>query len=200
MRKFMAEYIWIDGQKPTAKLRSKTKIIEGEPRSLTDLPEWNFDGSSTYQAEGKKSDLALKPIKYIPNPLRPDGRDVLVLCEVNMPDGTPHPSNTRAPLRSVAERVANEDPWFGMEQEYTLFRGNQPLGWPDRGFPAPQGGYYCGVGCDEVFGRELVTAHAEACIRAGLHIVGTNAEVMPAQWEFQIGGSRAGCSIAWAKR
>ena len=40
---YRAEYIWIDGQKPTAKLRSKTKIVEtGE-----ELPVWGFDGSST---------------------------------------------------------------------------------------------------------------------------------------------------------
>jgi glutamine synthetase len=188
MRKFMAEYIWIDGQKPTAKLRSKTKIIDGEPGKVTDLPVWSFDGSSTYQAEGKKSDLTLLPVRLIKNPLRPEGRDILVLCEVMMPDGvTPHPSNTRAPLRSVAEKTASEEPWFGMEQEYTLFEGNRPLGWPDKGFPAPQGGYYCGVGSDEVFGRELVETHAEACIKSGILIGGTNAEVMPAQWEFQIG-------------
>lgn len=187
MRKFSAEYIWIDGQKPTAKLRSKTKILEGELTNVADLPEWSFDGSSTYQAEGKKSDLGLKPIRFVQNPLRENGRDVLVLCEVNMPDGTPHPSNTRAPLRALAEKFAAEETWFGMEQEYTLFEGNRPLGWPDHGFPAPQGGYYCGVGSDEVFGRQLVEAHAEACIEAGIHIGGTNAEVMPAQWEFQIG-------------
>lgn len=186
MKKVMAEYIWIDGQKPTAKLRSKTKIIDGEVKSLADLPEWGFDGSSTYQAEGKKSDLALKPVRFIQNPLRPDG-DVVVLCEVDMPDGTPHPSNTRAPLRPMVEKTLAQEPWFGMEQEYTLFEGNRPLGWPDHGFPAPQGGYYCGVGSDEVFGRELVDTHAEACIRAGIKICGTNAEVMPAQWEFQIG-------------
>ncbi|MCK6546681.1 glutamine synthetase beta-grasp domain-containing protein [Myxococcota bacterium] len=188
MKKFMAEYIWIDGQKPTAKLRSKTKIIDGvRPESVSELPEWGYDGSSTYQAEGKKSDLALHPVRMITNPLRDDGRDILVLCEVMMPDGTPHPSNMRAPLRQAAERFAHEEAWFGMEQEYTLFEGNRPLGWPDHGFPAPQGGYYCGVGSDEVFGRHLVDSHADACIRAGLHIVGTNAEVMPAQWEFQIG-------------
>jgi glutamine synthetase len=185
-RKTMAEYIWIDGQKPTAKLRSKTKIVEGEVKDLKDLPAWGFDGSSTYQAEGKKSDLELRPVKFLPNPLRPPG-DVLVLCEVMNPDGTPHWSNMRAPLRAVAEKYASHDTWFGMEQEYTLFEGNRPLGWPDHGFPAPQGGYYCGVGADEVFGRQLVDAHADACIRAGLHIVGTNAEVMPGQWEFQIG-------------
>jgi glutamine synthetase len=187
MGKVMAEYIWIDGQKPTAKLRSKTKIVDSEINKLTDLAEWSFDGSSTMQAEGKKSDLLLRPVRVIPNPLRPDRKDVLVLCEVMNPDGTPHWSNTRAALRTIAEKTAAKDPWFGLEQEYTLFEGNRPLGWPDKGFPAPQGGYYCGVGSDEVFGRRLVEAHAEACVRAGLAICGTNAEVMPAQWEFQIG-------------
>jgi len=61
------------------------------------------------------------------------------------------------------------------------------LGWPDRGYPAPQGPFYCGVGADEVFGRHMVEEHAAACIEAGLMIYGTNAEVMPGQWEFQIG-------------
>ncbi|MEX2246553.1 MAG: glutamine synthetase, partial [Dehalococcoidia bacterium] len=55
------------------------------------------------------------------------------------------------------------------------------------GFPAPQGGYYCGVGADEVFGRPIVESHTDACLAAGLAISGTNGEVMPAQWEFQIG-------------
>ncbi len=185
MAKNTAEYIWIDGQKPTAKLRSKTKIIDSV-KSLTDIPEWGYDGSSTEQATGHFSDLLLRPVKMMPDPLHRDG-DVLVLCEVLNPDGTVHPSNTRAFLREVAERYKEHDCWFGIEQEYTLFEGNRPLGWPASGFPAPQGGYYCGVGADEVFGRDLVEAHADACIRAGIHIVGTNAEVMPAQWEFQVG-------------
>src|SRR6185295_15841434 len=98
-----------------------------------------------YQAEGRKSDLALKPVRFIQNPLRLEGLDVLVLCEVLNPDGSPHASNTRAALRPVAERCAAEDAWFGMEQEYTLFSGGRPLGWPEHGFPAPQGGYYCSV-------------------------------------------------------
>jgi len=185
--KAMVEYIWIDGQKPTAKLRSKTKIVDHPVKSAADLPDWSFDGSSTYQAEGRKSDLTLRPVRIIPNPLRPGRPDLLALCEVMNPDGTPHWSNTRAPLRAVAEKCASHDAWFGMEQEYTLFEGNRPLGWPDHGFPAPQGGYYCGVGSDEVFGRKLVEGHADACLQAGLKIYGINAEVMPAQWEFQIG-------------
>ena len=185
--KVMVEYIWIDGQKPTAKLRSKTKIVEHPVKSANELPDWSFDGSSTYQAEGRKSDLILRPVRIIPNPLRPGTKDLLALCEVMNPDGTPHWSNTRAPLRAVAEKCASHDAWFGMEQEYTLFEGNRPLGWPDHGFPAPQGGYYCGVGSDEVFGRKLVEAHADACLQAGLQIYGINAEVMPAQWEYQLG-------------
>src|SRR3954453_21464735 len=184
--KITAEYIWIDGQKPTAKLRSKTKILEAPAKKLEDIPEWGYDGSSTSQASGHFSDLLLRPVKMVPDPLHREN-DVLVLCEVLNPDGSVHPSNTRAFLRQVAEQYKEHDAWFGIEQEYTFFEGNRPLGWPDHGFPAPQGGYYCGVGADEVFGRDVVEAHADACMRAGIHIVGTNAEVMPGQWEFQVG-------------
>jgi glutamine synthetase len=110
-----------------------------------------------------------------------------VLCEVLNVDGTPHRSNTRAPLREAAGRFADQDPWFGIEQEYTMFKYNRPLGWPEGGYPAPQGPFYCGVGADEAFGREIVEEHLDACIQAGLTIYGINAEVMPGQWEFQIG-------------
>jgi glutamine synthetase len=185
LAKITAEYIWIDGQKPTAKLRSKTKIID-DVKSLKDIPDWGYDGSSTYQASGHFSDLQLKPAKYVPDPLH-DAGSILVLCEVLNPDNSVHWSNTRAHLREVAEKYKSQDPWFGIEQEYTFFQGAKPLGWPDNGFPAPQGGYYCGVGSDEVFGRDVVEAHTQACMKAGLHIVGTNAEVMPGQWEFQVG-------------
>lgn len=186
LSKTLVEYIWIDGQKPTAKLRSKTKVLDGRVTQLEDIPEWGFDGSSTFQAEGHFSDLLLRPVKIVKDPLHGEN-DLLALCEVLNPDGSVHWSNTRGRLREVAERFAEHDPWFGIEQEYTLFEGNKPLNWPERGFPAPQGGYYCGVGTDEVYGREVVEAHLDACLRAGLHVVGTNAEVMPAQWEFQIG-------------
>jgi glutamine synthetase len=184
--KITAEYIWIDGQRPTAKLRSKTKIIEGPVKELSELADWGFDGSSTYQADGHFSDLLLRPVRIARDPLHRED-DILVLCEVLNPDGSVHWSNTRAALREIAAEYQHQEPLFGIEQEYTLFEGNKPMGWPDRGFPAPQGGYYCGVGNDEVFGRDVVEAHTEACLRSGIEIYGTNAEVMPAQWEFQIG-------------
>lgn len=179
---YKAEYIWIDGAKPTAKLRSKTKIVRhGEAP-----PEWGFDGSSTGQAVGHASDCVLKPVFQCPDPIR-GGDSVLVMCEVLHTDGTPHESNTRAACAAAAEQYAGHEMIYGIEQEYTFFEGIRPLGWPDNGFPAPQFGYYCGVGADEVFGRDIVEAHLDACMHAGLMISGINAEVMPAQWEFQVG-------------
>lgn len=56
-----------------------------------------------------------------------------------------------------------------------------------QGFPAPQGPYYCGVGSGKVVQRDIVESHLRACIYAGVTISGTNAEVMPAQWEYQVG-------------
>ena len=179
---FKAEYIWIDGTEPTAKLRSKTKILADG----AELPIWGFDGSSTNQAEGHASDRVLKPVFSCPDPIR-GGDNVLVLCEVLNTDMTPHESNTRAALAEVAEKFAAQEPIFGIEQEYTFFKGSRPLGFPEGGFPAAQGGYYCGVGADEIFGRDVVEAHLENCLKAGLGISGINAEVMPGQWEFQVG-------------
>jgi glutamine synthetase len=179
---YKAEYIWIDGTEPTAKLRSKTKIITGKG----ELPIWGFDGSSTNQAPGAASDCVLQPVFSCPDPIR-GGDDILVLCEVLLTDMTPHPTNTRALLTPIAEQFAAQEPIFGIEQEYTFFDGSRPLGFPDGGFPAPQGGYYCGVGSDEIFGRPVVEKHLDNCLAAGLAISGINAEVMPGQWEFQVG-------------
>ncbi|MGW8060988.1 glutamine synthetase [Streptomyces ziwulingensis] len=183
---FKAEYIWIDGTEPTAKLRSKTKIITDAPAGPAALPVWGFDGSSTNQAEGSSSDCVLRPVFSCPDPIR-GGDDILVLCEVLDTDMAPHPSNTRAALAELTERFAAQEPVFGIEQEYTFFQGARPLGFPEGGFPAAQGGYYCGVGSDEIFGRDVVEAHLENCLKAGLGISGINAEVMPGQWEFQVG-------------
>ena len=187
MGKIRAEYIWIDGYSPTQNLRSKTKVLDGPINDLSQLPDWGFDGSSTLQADGNNSDCLLKPVNFIPDPFR-RGDNVLVMCEVFNADKTVHVSNFRAKLRELDEMHKSEECWFGIEQEYTFMEtDDKPYGWPDSGFPAPQGKYYCGVGSEQVYGRDIVEAHLDACLWAGLELSGINAEVMPAQWEYQIG-------------
>ncbi len=179
---YQAEYIWIDGTEPTRKLRSKTRIVPDGKKP----PVWGFDGSSTNQATGHFSDCVLQPVFTCPDPLR-GPNDVLVMCEVLNADLTAHPTNTRAGAVAVAKQFASFEPKFGIEQEYTFFQDGRPYGWPEVGYPAPQGPYYCGVGGTKMPGREIVEAHTLACLRAGLAIEGTNAEVMMGQWEFQVG-------------
>ncbi len=183
-----AEYIWIDGQSPTGQLRSKTKILDKAVKTTADLPDWGFDGSSTEQAKGSFSDCQLKPVFFCPDPIRGTPH-ILVMCEVLHADGSIHRNNHRAALVEIAKKYKALDPWFGIEQEYTMYTRNgiTPLGFPKVGFPAPQGPYYCGVGGENIVGRELVEAHMDACLAAGLTISGINAEVMPGQWEFQVG-------------
>lgn len=181
---FRAEYIWIDGTEPVPLVRSKTKILSDDTETL---PLWGFDGSSTNQAPGQNSDCVLRPVFSCHDPIR-GGNNVLVLCDVLLPDLTPHSSNTRTRAVAAAEAYGNsQEMWFGIEQEYTLMKDNWPAGFPHMAYPAPQGPYYCGVGTTAIAGRELVEEHTTMCIEAGLKISGTNAEVMPGQWEFQIG-------------
>jgi glutamine synthetase len=122
-----------------------------------------------------------------PDPFR-RGDNVLVLSECYNSDGTPNKFNYRAECNKLMEKYKEHDPWFGLEQEYTLFDTlNRPYGWPTGGFPGPQGPYYCGVGTGKVYARDIVEAHYKACLYSGIKISGINAEVMPSQWEFQVG-------------
>ena len=36
-------------------------------------------------------------------------------------------------------------------------------------------------------GRDLAEHHLDLCLKAGIKVSGINAEVMPGQWEYQIG-------------
>ena len=182
MSKSKLEYIWLDGYKPTQTLRSKTKIVDSFSGKLADAPMWSFDGSSTEQAEGGSSDCLLKPVKVITDPGRL-GDGYLVMCEVLNADGTPHESNGRSTIDDD-----DADFWFGFEQEYVIQdpETGKPIGFPENGYPGPQGPYYCSVGAGKAVGREIVEKHLELCLQAGLNVEGINAEVMMGQWEFQV--------------
>ncbi|XP_031133331.1 glutamine synthetase-like [Sander lucioperca] len=183
--KCQVTYIWIDGTGEG--LRNKTRTLDCVPKSIEDVPEWNFDGSSTYQAEGSNSDMYLIPVRMFKDPFTLDPNK-LVLCEVLKYNRLPAETNHRASCNKVMEEVKEHCMWFGMEQEYTLFGvDGHPYSWPQNGYPAPQGPYYCGVGADNAYGRDIVECHYKACLYAGINIYGTNAEVMPSQWEFQVG-------------
>ena len=177
---YKLEYIWMDGYTPEPNLRSKTKVLTSETEpTLDSLPIWNFDGSSTMQAEGNYSDCLLKPVKIIRDPQRKNG--YLVLCEVLNTDMTPHSSNTRSQIKD------NINMWVGFEQEYFIYDGELPLGHTKKAMK-PQGEYYCGIGSDNVSGRNIVEHHLDICLSAGLNVTGINAEVALGQWEFQVMG------------
>jgi len=182
--KVIAEYVWIDADNGT---RSKCKTLSQKPSSVKDLPEWNFDGSSTGQAPGENSDVYLRPIAMYPDPFRL-GDNILVLCETYMSDGKPNKYNFRHDAALLMEEHAKHETWFGLEQEYTMLdEVGWPYGWPKNGYPAPQGPYYCGNGTGKVFARDVVDSHYKSCLYSGINISGTNAEVMPGQWEYQVG-------------
>ncbi|MEZ5134908.1 MAG: glutamine synthetase beta-grasp domain-containing protein [Acidimicrobiales bacterium] len=131
---YRAEYIWIDGTEPTPLLRSKTKIIkDGVEPGI-----WGFDGSSTNQAPGDQSDCVLNPVFVCPDPIR-GGDDVLVLNEVLTVDMEPHPTNTRAGCAAAEEKYGNQEPWFGIEQEYTFLKDGHPLWLAPGRLPRPAG-------------------------------------------------------------
>jgi len=225
--KVKLEYIWLDGSEPQ-QLRSKTKIVsfKTSENNISHYSMWSFDGSSTLQAKagkGQNTDCLLKPVFVVDDPFRGNPHK-LVLCEVLNPDGTPHKTNNRIKLAETVKELCldnlskNDAPWFGWEQEYTLTHKPEvpfgigegiPLGFtldPHSGYlaniPRPQGDYYCGIGSDNVVGRDIVEEHMNMCMEIGLDISGINAEVLLGQWEYQIGPVNAleGSDQLWISR
>jgi glutamine synthetase len=200
--KIKLEYVWLDGYKPEPNLRSKIKIINVINKNLqiNDIPTWNFDGSSTSQAEGYSSDCYLKPVR-IYQKIEIVGNIIptyYVLCEVYNKNNEPHYSNDRSKLGDE-----DKDFWVGFEQEYFIRSGHRKkiLGHDTNSFVDPQGIYYCGVG-GQMVGREISEEHLDYCIQYGLNIEGTNAEVALGQWEYQIfsEGSLKSCDDLWISR
>lgn len=187
----VAEYIWLDANK---KFRSKVRTILHENFRTPDLPDWDYDGSSTGQAEGKSSEITIHPIFTCDNPLS-NTRDnhimyyKLVLCETLNVDGAPTASNTRSNANKIFSLPICESlkPWFGLEQEYFIIDNTEDVGMKQPVIEETKE-HYCGIGREIVY-RNIAEEHMMACIKARLNISGMNAEVSKNQWEFQIGPS-----------
>jgi glutamine synthetase len=163
----IAEYIWIGGN---GELRSKTRVLPSITH-IVDIPNWNYDGSSTNQASTENSEVDLIPVRLYKNPLM---QGWLVLCETYV-NNQPHPTNHRHAAELMF--TPSEESWFGLEQEYFMVNPE----WVER--PST----YCGIGHKYPVERRIAEEHLQACLYAGLTVSGLNAEVAQCQWEFQIG-------------
>jgi len=175
----VCEYIWLDGR---GNLRSKTRVLRNIAKNLSALPVWNYDGSSTEQANGDgNTEVLLTPVFMCDDPLRPNINAVLVLCETSCERDEETSCETNFRQQWTTASNCTCEPWFGIEQEYTIcFSGEQhPI-------TNANGQHYCGISID-IRERSIVEEHFLACLDAGLTISGINAEVATRQWEFQIG-------------
>lgn len=181
-QKYMLDYLWIGGNN---ELRSKTRVVDKEVTDITEVSIWNYDGSSTAQAVGTDSEVMIIPRALYNDPFRGNPHKI-VLCETQKPDGTYLENSHRHWAKQQFDTKLDEVPWFGLEQEYFIIdpKTKVPLGYNKND---TQGQFYCSAGAENSFGRIVSEEHLKACIYAGIQISGTNAEVAPGQWEYQIG-------------
>ncbi|CAG7898416.1 unnamed protein product, partial [Brassica rapa] len=66
------------------------------------------------------------------------GNNILVMCDAYKSAGNPIPTNKKHNAAKIFSnsKVASEEPWYGIEEEYTLMQ--KGVNWPIGGFPGPQ--------------------------------------------------------------
>jgi glutamine synthetase len=175
------EYLWLDGN---GNRRSKTKILKYTIYNIDNIPIWNCDGSSTGQADSNgNTEVILKPCNYFLNPLTTsnamDCDCFIVLCETFDVNMNPLPSNHRDNAVKIFNKCLNEEPWFGIEQEYIMIHKNNDSF-------LEEGRHYCGTQLNSVE-RKIAEEHMRACLYAKIKYAGLNSEVTNHQWEYQIG-------------
>ena len=174
------EYLWLDG---SGSRRSKTKIINFNIKKIDDIPIWNYDGSSTGQADSNfNTEVILVPCKYFLNPLPNSNASqydsYIVLCETFDCNMIPLPSNHRHNAVKIFNKGLHEEPWFGIEQEYIMIHEKDNF--------IEEGRHYCGTQLNSIE-RKIAEEHMYACLKAKIKYCGLNSEVTDGQWEFQIG-------------
>lgn len=178
----IVDYVWLGGN---GELRSKCRVIYENINSVDQIPIWNYDGSSTDQADGESSEIFIHPKRMFKCPFR-KSNGLIVLCDTYKTDGSPALYNHRYEAEKIFNEYKDKKPWYGLEQEYFMYdvMTDEPVGFSKA---IKQGQYYCSVGANNAFGRIISDEHMEACLYAGIRISGTNAEVAPGQFEYQVG-------------
>lgn len=178
----IVEYIWIGGKN---EIRSKTRVFNSFlPFDINYMLEWNYDGSSTWQADNNTdTEIILKPCALFKDPFRviEDTNCYLVLCDTYTSNGEPTETNHRHKANIIFESLYEEEPWFGLEQEFFFQHYTEVQSIVEN-----KGYHYCGT-TQNSNQRIIVEKHLQMCIEAGIKISGINAEVEDGQWEFQIG-------------
>lgn len=194
--KYLYEYVWLDNK---FNFRTKTRVLNNDydisDNEVNNSLNWDYDGSSTGQATNSESEVRLIPVKKIINPFYTDKcsdkikGSFILLCATYDMNGEPLESNNYNNASFLFQNSETSSPWFGMEQEYFLIdpKTDFPLGYTENMEKRRQGDFYCGVGTDNIFGRDISEEHLIKCLEAGLTMSGINAEVAPGQWEFQVG-------------
>jgi len=196
------EFIWIGGNN---ELRSKIRILSSNFTNITQIPLWNFDGSSTGQGTTEESEITLKPVKLYNSPIclhkYSNFASYIVLCATYLGNDNTIAlqNNHRDEATAIFDKYSSEQAWYGLEQEYFMYDAKtlKPLGFSDS-----YRQHYCAVGSQNTFGRTLAEEHMVACLDAGIQICGINQEVAPGQWEFQIGpvDGLSVCDDLWTAR
>ncbi len=212
----IAEYIWLGVDN---EIFSKTRVIRPEQLiqsvildyiSIRNIPDWDYDGSSTGQATTESSEVILKPCALYKNPFHHSHQfqSFLILCSTYTQDGKPLASNTRHNAAKIfaEEAVSSQCMWFGIEFEYMMYikATGQPLvsvsvsdseskseSKREIDRQSKSNINYCSI---NAIGRNIVEHHMMLCLDAGIGYDGYNSEVVVSQWEYQIFGK--GISLA----
>lgn len=191
---YLVDYIWLGGENEIRTKSRTLRIDRNTPPTLSDIPTWNYDGSSTSQAPSDgDTEVTLVPVYIKTGPCfhyRPFTYACIVVCATYYSDGKPLPNNHYQFANKIFSQKTEEEPWFGLEQEYFIMDNysRQPIGLYDH-INTQQGQFYCGVGGLNSYGRGIVSQHYGECLKYDLQISGVNQEVAVGQWEFQIGPS-----------
>lgn len=188
---YLVDYIWLGGNNEI-RTKSRTLKLDSLVPTLSDIPKWNYDGSSTGQAPSEgDTEITLVPVYMKIGPYirdKPYAHIIIVVCATYYSDDKPLPNNHYQFAREVFSHRVDEEPWFGLEQEYFIMDNSthNAIGMNDN-INTPQGQFYCGVGGLNSYGRGIVNQHYIQCLNYDLQISGVNQEVAVGQWEFQIG-------------